>query len=300
MRAVPPGVRFLVASVDVQRKWFEVQVHGIGIGGDVWIIDRFPIRKSRRYDEDGERFFVSPGAYPEDWKQLVQEVMLMTYPLLDGSGRHMQVKMTVCDSGGEAGVTTNAYNFWRWLKRGPETEEKEDYGWVGGLAGRFILIKGDSNKNAPRVKVHYPDAQRKDRHSGARGDVPVLFINTNGIKDTVNHKLDRTAANGGRVNFPKWLPDSFYTELTVEVKTLKGWENLRGYRNESWDLLCYCEAVCMSPLIAIEHIKWEDPPGWADEFDLNDLVFNPVVEPNRFAPQKKQSYDLAKLANTLA
>jgi hypothetical protein len=56
----------------------------------------------------------------------------------------------------------------------------------------------------------------------------------------------------------------------------------------------------MSPLIAIEHIKWEDPPGWADEFDLNDLVFNPVVEPNRFAPQKKQSYDLAKLANTLA
>lgn len=297
---VPPGVRFLIGTIDVQKRWYEVQVHGIGLGGDVWIVDRFAIRKSRRYDDDGERFFIDPGAHPEDWRQLVQEVMLKTYPLLDGSGRHMSIKMTICDSGGEAGVTTNAYNFVRWLRKGPEENEAEDYGWVPGLAARFMLVKGDKNANVPRVKVHFPDAQKKDRHSGARGDVPVLFINTNQMKDAVNHMLDRLEPRGGRVNFPSWLPDSFYTELTVEVKTLKGWENPKNYRNESWDLLVYCMSCCFSQAINLEHIRWDEPPGWAEEWDDNDLVFLPEVEPKPFARVAKAPYDLGKLAETLA
>lgn len=298
-RMVPLGVRFLLAAIDVQKNRFVVQVHGIGIGGDVWVIDRFDIRKSRRLDTDGERYWVNPGAYLEDWKLLLEEIMLKTYPLLDGSGRRMQIKMTVCDSGGEAGVTTNAYNFFRWLKRGPLPEDKDEYGWVGGLAARFILQKGDANPNAPRVRIGYPDAQRKDRHSGARGDVPVLFTNTNTIKDTVNHKLDRRDANGGRVSFPKWLPDTFYTELTVEIKTEKGWENPRNFRNESWDLMVYNEALCISSLIKIEHIKWDEPPGWAEEWDMNDLVIE-AEEEKKFARKVKPVYDLAALARTLA
>lgn len=300
-RVVPLGVRFLIATIDVQRKWFQVQIHGVGVGGDIWIVDSFAIRKSARYDEDGERYFVSPGSHPEDWKLLVDEVLLKSYPLNDGSGREMSIKMAACDSGGAAGVTTNAYNFVRWLRRGPEEGEKDEYGWVPGLAARFILIRGEAKGNPPRTKINFPDAQKKDRHSGARGDVPVLFINSNSIKDTVNHKLDRLDANGGRVNFPSWLPDSFYTELTVEIKTPKGWENPRDFRNEAWDLLCYCEATCISSLIKAELIRWEAPPGWAEEWDSNDLVFMPVKDVRPFAAVKiKPAISLEKLAETLA
>lgn len=299
-REVPPGVRFLIGTVDVQRKRFVVQIHGIGQGGDIWVVDRFDIDRSDRLNDHGDREWINPGAYLEDWKLLVEEVMLKTYPLHDGSGRHMQIKHVACDSGGEAGVTTNAYNFFRWLRRGPTDEEQEDYGWVPGLASRFILTKGDPNQNAPRVRIGHPDAQRKDRHAGARGDIPVLFVNSNTVKDTVNHMLDRTEAGGGRINFAKWLPDWFYTELTVEIKTPKGWENPKSFRNESWDLLVMCVALCISPLIRLEVVVWDDPPGWADEWDHNDLVFSPAVEPNRFAHEKKAPYDLSKLAEILA
>jgi phage terminase large subunit GpA-like protein len=61
---VPPDVRLLVASVDVQQNAFIVQVHGVA-GGDVYdliLIDRFAIRKSRRLDEAGEALWVKPAA----------------------------------------------------------------------------------------------------------------------------------------------------------------------------------------------------------------------------------------------
>jgi phage terminase large subunit GpA-like protein len=112
----------------------------------------------------------------------------------------MRVKDTACDSGGESGVTTNAYNFWRWLK----TEHP------AGHHRRFHLVKGEAKRSAPRIRLGYPDSQRKDRHSGARGDVPVLFINTNLVKDLVDGKLKRLDPGGGRVNFPTWAPDWLY------------------------------------------------------------------------------------------
>jgi phage terminase large subunit GpA-like protein len=43
---VPEPVRFLIATVDVQKRSFVVQVHGFGPGGDMWIIDAFKIRHS--------------------------------------------------------------------------------------------------------------------------------------------------------------------------------------------------------------------------------------------------------------
>src|SRR5690606_19194883 len=68
VKVVPEGVRFLVASVDVQAGRFEVQVMGVSEGGDITVIDRFAIKKSARLDEDGERERVKPATYVEDWK----------------------------------------------------------------------------------------------------------------------------------------------------------------------------------------------------------------------------------------
>lgn len=262
---VPEGVRYLMATVDVQagmKSAFVVHVYGFGVGGDVWHIDMFKIRKSRRTDDDGDAQIIDPAAYPEDWQILVDKVIEKTYPLGDGSGRHMQIKLVGCDSGGKDGVTTNAYNFWRWLKNEDER----------GYHKRFQLLKGEPSKSAPRYKISYPDAQRKDRKAGARGDVPVGFINSNTQKDTAHAMLGRTEAGGGMVHFPTWAEDWLYTQLTSEIRTPKGWESTSKRRNEAFDLLYYVISLQIDPRIRGEQIDWADPPNWAEEWDKNDLV----------------------------
>lgn len=305
MKTVPMGVRFLTGAVDVQKNRFVVQVVGVHADGDRSVIDRFDIRKSKRLDPEGERYWVNPGAYHEDWKLLCEELFDKTYPLADGSGRHMAIKYSICDSGGKAGVTANAYDFVRWLRNPRDEEltvEKEEgeYVWKSEFASRFMLLKGASAKEHPRVRVDFPDSGRKDRFAGARGEVPVCFINTNTLKDTLNNMLDRIEP-GGRINFAKDLPDNFYTELTVEVKDpVKGWINPRRFRNESWDLLTYHLALCLLPQINFDGIRFDAPPGWAEEWDLNDLVFNPVTDEKPFDAEKKPRYGFAKLAGDLA
>src|SRR5690625_7227367 len=95
----------------------------------------------------------------------------------------MGIKMTGCDSGGSAdkkndsSTTKLAYEFWRKLRDADgETLPK-------GLHRQFQLLKGNTVKDAPRAKITYPDSERKDRSAGARGEVPVLLLNTNALKD---------------------------------------------------------------------------------------------------------------------
>lgn len=308
---VPAPVRFLIATVDVQKNRFVVQVQGIAANGDIYVIDRFDIKKSKRPDEEAGGFlWVNPGAYPEDWKLLSEEVINRSYELSDGTGRRMGIKQTICDSGGKGGTTANAYAFYRWLRWGDPvgdegniiiTEEGElgEYEWSPGMAGKFLLLKGSSMKSAPRVQISYPDSQRKDRTAGARGEIPVLFINPNTLKDTLDHKLDRTDP-GGRICFANWLDDNFYIELTVEVKDAqKGWLNPKRFRNESWDLLVYCIAGMLTQAIGFEHIDFQDPPGWAEVWDMNDLVFDPELVDKPFSTENDKRRSLADLAKDL-
>ncbi len=285
-KVVPEGVRFLLATVDVQKSRFECQVHGIGEHGDVWIIDRFKIRKSARLDEDDDPLPLNPGAYVEDWHLLTDQVLLRQYELGDGSGRKMQVRMMAVDSGGREGVTANAYEYWRQLRKDGQN-----------LHRRVQLLKGEHRASAPLVRIDYPDAERKDRRAQARGEVPVMFINSNAAKDMVNNMLARAEPGGGMVHFPDWLPDWWYVELTAETKTAKGWVNPGKARNEAWDLLVYCMALAHSSKVRLPHIDWENPPSWAAPWDENDLV----SEGNnfRFDFQLKVDISLRKLAETL-
>jgi len=305
---VPEGTRFLVATVDVQARSFVVQVHGHGEGGDVWLVDMFKIRKSAREDEDGDRLPIDPAGHPEDWKRLVPEVIRRTYPLADGSGRRMAMRMSGCDSGGREGVTTNAYAFWRWLRNGPPAGAEtplEDEAWSDDLWPKFLLVKGEAKPSQPRIRLGYPDAQRKDRHSGARGDVPVLFINTNLMKDQMAAMLGRKEVGSnqmrafGMLHTPTWAENWLYTQLTAEVPTPKGWMNPSGKRNEAWDLLVYDAALCLYREIRLEHIDWRSPPKWAATWDENELVCDPNINKKLDQPQKVD-YDLAKLAESLA
>lgn len=295
---VPEGVRYMTATVDVQaggRPTFVVQVHGIGVGGDTWLVDMFKIRKSNRLDEHGERELLDPAGHPNDWRLLVDQVILKTYPLGDGSGRRMGIRITGCDSGGQAGVTKNAYAFWRWLRHNPD----HDPTWVEGLTRRFHLIKGEGRPSAPRVQVRYPDVTRADRHAGSRGDVPVLFINTNMLKDQVYAALGSATPGSGMVHFPYWAEPWLYSQLTAEFRDSKGmWVNPAKKRNEAWDLLVYCHALNLHPWIKLEHIKWDKPPPWADVWDRNEFVFA-SGDNKGFANQQKVDYDLTKLAETM-
>jgi len=286
-RVVPQGVRFLIATVDVQKTRFEVQVHGIYPHGDVVVIDRFKIRKSERLDEDGDPYPLQPFNYVEDWHLLNERVVEAVYDLQDDpQKRHMRVRMVAIDTGGGERATANAYEYWRQLRADGRN-----------LHRRVQLLKGGSSDKAPLVRIDYPNAERKDRRASARGEVPVLMINTNALKDMVNNMLGRTEPGGGMIMFPEWLPDWWYTELCAETRTAKGWVNPGKSRNEAWDLLCYCVALCHSSRIRLPHINWSEPPAWAAEWDDNDLVGS---ENNfRFEYQPKSDTNLRTLAEKL-
>lgn len=293
-KVVPQGVRFLAATVDVQKNKFVVQVHGFGVGKDIWLIDRFDIRKSKRKDKDGDLWPVSPGSYAEDWHLLIEGVINKTYPLQDDSGRHMRIKIVGNDSGGQEGVTANAYDFYRYLRNNDDPDLDPN------LFRRYWLLKGDPRRGAPRMQLSYPDSARKDRHADARGEIPVWLVHSDVVKDMLNKMLDREDPKGGQVNFPNWLPDEFYSELTVETRNEKGhWENPKRLRNESWDLLAYAIALSLTPAIGLETMDWDNPPAWARDWDENDLVFDPNST-NSYTAQQIVSHDLSHLASELA
>ncbi|MCY1284074.1 Phage terminase large subunit [compost metagenome] len=257
---VPEGVRFLVASVDVQaggKPRFVVQVHGYGVGGEEWLVDRYNIRNSRRVGPDGDELPIDPAAYLEDWEVLVTDVMQKAYPLSDGSGRAMLPALVVCDSGGKAGVTEKAYDFYRKLKR-------------RSLHRQFMLIKGGSQANAPRLRESYPDSERKDRKAKARGEIPVWMLNTNLLKDAVNNDLQRNQPGPGFVHLPEWLGEWWFEELTFEVRTQRGWEKPSKGANEAFDLFCYARAGAIK--LGIEQLDWDRPKPFARGWDENPHV----------------------------
>ena len=115
----------------------------------------------------------------------------------------------------------------------------------------------------------------------------------------MKRRLPPANPGGGRINFPDWLPDWFYHELCAEVRNSDGWVKIAN-RNEAWDLLCYCVAVCIHPrLIGLENIEWDKPPSWAAEWDANDLVFMPEKDSKPFE-KEPEVLDLSKLGAGLS
>lgn len=274
--AVPAGVRFLVATVDVQLRRFVVHVHGFGVGLEYWLIDRFFITGSRRMEAEDRAAAIDPASYLEDWDVLIDQVVMRQYALASNPETTMHIELVVCDSGGQEGVTERAYDFWRSLR-------------AKDLDSRFQLVKGDQRIDAPRIHRTWPDAkERKDRRAGGRGDVPVWMLNVNVLKDAVVGDLGREQRGPGFVHLPKWVQErdpDYFTELTVESRNDKGrWINEKRERNEAFDLHVYARAACM--ILRADAIDWSDPPPWARE-------------PGVIAPEKSMTTlaDLAKKLN---
>ncbi|EJF8031359.1 phage terminase large subunit family protein [Escherichia coli] len=253
-RVVPPEVRFLLASVDVQagkKRRFVAQVVGYGQHGERWLIDRFNIEYSLRCDENGEARRVDPGGYPEDWDLLIDEVLEKSYQLQSDPVRRMPILCLAVDSGGEDGVTDNAYKFWRRCRR-------------DGYGKRVYLIKGDSTTRAKLITKSFPDnTNRSDRKAGARGDVPIYLLQTDRLKDAIHNNLKRDTPGPGFIHFPDWIGEWFYDELLYETRGSDGkWRKPGHGANEALDLFCYCHTLAI--LRGYERVKdWSKPPAWA-------------------------------------
>ncbi|HBP7773530.1 TPA: phage terminase large subunit family protein, partial [Escherichia coli] len=209
-RSVPDGVNFLVATVDVQagrHRRFVVQVTGYGSRGERWIIERYNITQSLRGDSDGESQRIDPASYPEDWDVLLTDVFHKSWPLASDPSQQMRLMAMAVDSGGEDGVTDNAYKFWRRCRR-------------DGLGKRIYLFKGDSIRRAKLITRTFPDnTGRTGRRAQAAGDVPLWLLQTDALKDRVNNALWRDSPGPGYVHFPDWLGSWFYDELTYEERS---------------------------------------------------------------------------------
>lgn len=252
-RSVPDGVNFLVATVDVQagrHRRFVVQVTGYGSRGERWIIDRYNITQSLRGDSDGESQRIDPASYPEDWDVLLTDVFHKSWPLASDPSQQMRLMAMAVDSGGEDGVTDNAYKLWRRCRR-------------DGLGKRIYLFKGDSIRRAKLITRTFPDnTGRTGRRAQAAGDVPLWLLQTDALKDRVNNALWRDSPGPGYVHFPDWLGSWFYDELTYEERSSDGkWSKPGRGANEAFDLMVYAEALVI--LHGYEKIRWPDAPEWA-------------------------------------
>jgi phage terminase large subunit GpA-like protein len=255
---VPPGARFALSTIDVQASppRFEVQVMAYGVGRECWIIDRYAIHLSAtRKNANNEPEPINPATYAEDWRVLVDRVLSSVYR--DEQGREYPVRALAVDSGGKAGVTTKAYEFWRWCRK-------------NGHGRRVALIKGDGNAsdNKARVTVTFPDSNRKDRNAGGRGEVPVYLLNSLLLGDDLDGDLNRTEPGPRYIHYAKWLGEDVIEQLASMVRTPKKWERVsHGAANETWILLVYASALLIKLGVEKWGEHWENAPEWAQMRD---------------------------------
>lgn len=259
---VPEGVRFLTAAVDIQGRHFEAMVRGWGIGGESWVIDYF-------------RMSADPATSPADWDALLHRLRTHVYPLVDAPHKGMKILAIGYDSGGQEGVTLQAYEAWR------RARKRKDALFLGKKDGRdawtILPLKGASGINAASLVVNYPETQRKDRFAANRGDVPLGIFNPNTAKDVVALQLQRGEAGPLYVHFPAALksaasPHPFFDQLVAEQRMANGrWEKATsGARNEALDLMVMTNV--MANLHGLRRIDWTAPPSWAMPHDSNVLV----------------------------
>lgn len=248
---VPAAARFVMATVDVQGGQdarFVVQVHAHGPNHEQWLIDRYDIRKSARPGMGDDFAPIDPAGYPEDWDLLTEKCVKATYKC-EGSDRELRVFRTGVDTGGEDGVTENAYDWWRRLAR-------------HGRQGRVYLLKGASGRAAALIKKSKVGGKK-----ASKGDVDLYIINTNLLKDAVSAGLRRQDPGPGYLHLPDWLTAPFFDELNAETRLPNGsWKKIRK-RNEAFDLTGYHRAC--SVILGVDKIRWDSPPAWAKPIDAN-------------------------------
>lgn len=251
---VPRGAVFLTAGVDVQAEKFRVLVRAWGADLESWIVDLFDVY------ERAEGGLVNPAKRKEDWDLLTEAVLDKRYPLADGSGRTLGIRLAACDSGGAPGVTFQAYGYYRRLRR-------------AGRHRGLILTKGTGLRTAPRYARTYPDTRRRsDRKSAAKADVPVWIFQADMLKDELRNQLEQEDPGQLYVHISGDLcrgpgPHGVLEQLTAEGRKPDGtWHKLKR-KNDALDQAIMSHVAAL--VLEIERINWAAPPAWAAPWDEN-------------------------------
>lgn len=276
----PDDTRCLLASVDVQggrHARFVVEVHAVCEGLKEVPIDRYELRWSRRPGIGADEFApIDPASYAEDWDVLTEKVVDATYRTSDPE-KSMKVLAVICDSGGEDGVTDKSYEWKRRLR-------------AAGKSQFVYLCKGDDKLTDSMFRETWVGSKT------GRGDVPLMLLNSNRLKDVVSATMKRTDPGGSYYDFPGWLSDAYFDELEGEVRMLSGkWKKVK--RNESFDLCYYIKALQM--ILRIDRIRdWGAvPEHLRSMFDGNTSLVQKVKKvtaeesaPPRERPVSRSSY----------
>lgn len=250
---VPEQTRVLLASVDIQNGnsgRFVVEVHGIGVGEEQWIVDRFDIAFT---ESDGRKRRIEPGVYKEDWDLLEDKIINASYKTHDG--RKMLIHLIGIDTGGNGNTTDYAYQFYKRMKK-------------KGLSHKIRLLKGGSNDGKSPITRSFG----KNSQGRPMKDVPIYLLNTNTFKDKVDAMLRRNLPGGLYLHFPIWLDASYYDEIRAEKREENGkWEKIRE-RNEALDLNVYMLALSRMLGLNDEKFNWSSPPTWAEPLATNSNV----------------------------
>ena len=265
---VPDWARCLSGSVDVQggvNARFEYHVVAIGAGRRRQVIDRGEIKLSKREGMGSDMAPIDPASYPEDWDTLTERLIKGTWRT-SRPGHEMRLKFLVVDTGGEDGVTHNAYAWWRRLRK-------------LGMHNRVVLYKGGSDKKAPAIRESMVGARR----AGEKGDVPLLNCNPNLLSDMVYADLRRPTPGPGYIHLPApkhptlnpdgWVSQAVFDELESEVRNPDGTYTQVKKRNEWHDLFRMQFAGELR--FKIDKITdWNNVPPWLAPLGENsEIIF---------------------------
>ena len=266
---VPAWASFLTAAADVQGNRFDVMVTAWGAGGMSAPVALFQLFKV--LDSGGERL-VDPANRIEDWDQLCEHVLDREFPI-EGREETARALVLAVDTGGEAGVTGKAYEWWSGLRSrslGGEPAQR-----------RVMLIKGGTRRDAPMIArslIETDSRGRKLKHG-----IALSTINVAVLKDMIDARLRTDPGKPGSVRLSHELPDRYFDEVTAEVKNGQAWVK-RRVRNEAFDLSVYNLAAFVR--LGGLRIDWSNPPDWARR--IGKLEEAPASEPVREQPSIEQ------------
>ena len=277
---VPAAVRFLTCFVDVQRGYFDIMVRGWGVAGESWIVAVFKIAVSDRLgpavdQKAGDKLPLDPAHEAADWDLMLTRLTTLRLPLADDPTRGMAIRGIGYDTGGEPGVTAQAYDAWlRWRRAG----RLKRYGEIAGRTVYSVMpMKGVPGARAPRLAVVYPDSQRKDRKVVTRGEMPLAQFSPNAFKDELAGHLGRAEPGEWYVHVPAELksaqpPHLFFEGLVAEARDKAGnWTPIKAsVRNEPTDEMVGTHVI--AHLNGLTRINWERPHQWAAEHAKNSMV----------------------------
>lgn len=245
-RVAPPGTRFITIAADVQDTRFPVQVEAWGEGLERTVIDRFDLVTPPPAAPHPEGRAIAPPRYAEDWDALFA-LAARDWPVA-GAGYRLRACGIVVDAGGSAGVTPNAYAFYRRAK--------------AAHRGLYHVVRGRGGLARKRAERAFPERAHQGGKKKAARDVPIIWAGTDRLKDEIAASLTRAAEGARALLVPRDAPPAIWAEYAAERRTDKGWEPKPGIRrNEALDLSVYSLALAI--VLGAERIDWSRPPHWA-------------------------------------